>query len=1145
MGRQKKYTCKGKGEYPGCKGEIVLSDKVLELLIEKGESRVRWCENCQKQRKAEKRETRQRYIPHDINLPMRGIPRASYFACAYTFHEDTVVRSEECVPDMDDMRIRITDKHMIEIYDLLEKHQVIILASPTGTGKSVFVLYRLLQAAPSYKGQFIQRLIRQGQVIQTQPLTYATSRIPEAVAVKMFGESSPSQTGTLGLRYGGREQYSRLNLGVVVTDGSLKNWIRDGHMGQYSLIMVDEAHKRSVNIDNLLMLLQYKLPLYPHLKVIIASATINLEQFQKAFERQGISTGIMDLSQSLEEQVNYHVHFWQDNAVDKCSCWLCQNEDLRRKFWSGEPPTEAELPSVVSSYVVDMLRNTGEGGILVFLTGEAIILRTAELLESRLKRIKELKDVDVIPIFSRLGGDEVEKRFKRSTGKKRVLLTTDIAETSHTLSDIKYVIESGYIKQHQWDPRDQTSTLPTIRHSKAGRIQRWGRVGRTSEGFVYCLYPKEEHNSAKSQTTAEIFRSPIDETLLNARAAGVARQVEFIGAADDKAMFHLERKRAEASNKHAAYLDEHENVTEDGMDVFRIPISAQKKALLDMADEQGCFIEMLTLLSMIDSDKSDARTGADIFDIHHGLLVWDTRWTAYTKLRVYRIHQALKAGCVDDLDFAIKMAVCYLRAKEKGREGQWAEQNFVNLDAFENIFKEQDSIKDIFLSRAEERDIRPIDLKMIKKIRMILSIVLQGKVVRILQTGETLVYKFDQDQNISGIVHAACTGNWQEGESAILMTATKKLAVLDGQFRPVSHSCSLIKVGPQEQELNEDRFFDQHLMIDTRVAVVAGEGGRYYVNGVLKAPSMINMEMDQSLEFEMIVNDYLRANYKAQIPFDDRQAQGSFAEIKQRVRLVWQDGRTSPEAKIVGWTMLDGVPCAVGRPADERALLRALRQAGSTMAQIIRVFKGPEDGKGWVLTKTEKGLEFPVEISDLCLSFLTEGIKSLEGQRMELYVRDETMHGLPILSNVDNIIDRLQERRKEIEGSGALQLSAKVDKIDRDRNFITAYVLEDCGMIYSFMIRPRNIPKDMRIGQDISVSVELNSKRRFEDCLLGDYESKNLPDEEGWEYDAENERLHYPCFLDREFMRELDFAGLSEKILKASWFYGFWARMSS
>jgi len=1151
MADELRYQCKDIGKYLDCKGEVVISKEIAELMLEKGESLPERCENCSKKHRQGKKETRQSYFQQAMDLTLSGVKKSSFLVSGFTSHGDRKRKEEFIQPDSSGMRIRITDDHIKELYEKLYKNQVVVLASPTGTGKSVYVLYRLLKAPADYEGDFVKVLIHQGQVIQTQPLREAAARTPETTSKRLIGESGARPLAMLGIRHAGREDYSRHNFGVVVTDGSLVNWLRDGNLSQYSLVMVDEAHKRSINIDKLLVLLQEKLPLYPHLKVLISSATINLEEFKKSFERLGISTGVLDLSLTLKEEINYYVHYWKSKKVKGCDCWLCSDDALREKFWSKKdiPPEEAELPEIVSSFVIEILQHTEKGSILAILTGEAVIKRTEEILKEKIKRIPDLRNIPILPIYSRLesevGEGEVRRRLDYNPRERRVLLTTDIVETSHTLPDLIYEIESGYIKQFQWDPEDLTSTLPTVRHSQAGCLQRHGRMGRVQKGYVYCLYTEGEFRSKfKMQTTPEVFRSPIDEILLMAKAAGISNELEFIGKPDSRSKFNLEIKRALSTIRRQGYTDEVENITEDGIDIFHVPLSPEKKALLDLADEQGCFVEMFTFLSMIETEKSDPRTGAEAFNLMHGLLVWDPRWTAATKLSVWKIHNALKTGCSDDLDFVLKLAICYLDAQKEDRTKQWAEQNFLNCETFENIFKAQSELLERFQSKAEGRKLHELDISLANKLRLILANALKDRMVKIVAAGENLVYKFQEE--ICGIVHGACAGEWQEGDSALLITATKKNNILEGQQKLISHTCSLVRLeSDKTQGLDRERFFDQKIFVGSRVSVVEGEGFSY-IGEILAAPAQVKVEYGEKLDFAMLMDDYLRKDYKPSVVFSDEEIKENFKKIPRKVKLIWRDERRANDAKIVGWKTVDGVPCAVVIPFDERELLQKIKDEKKATVRIERVFKGPEDNKGWVLARTLEGVEFPIDCGELSLSYLNYGLKYLEGRQMTLSVKRVSAQGMPILSNVNNIIRGLQNLKQEIAESDGLKLETIVDKIDSARNTITVFVVnEDCS-IYSFLIRQRTIPAGLKIGDKILITVTLREKSCFIDCSLEDYQVDSLPQESGWRYDPELERLFFPYFLDREKLKDFDIEEeFKEKMVKNSWNYGFFARIQA
>lgn len=190
-------------------------------------------------------------------------------------------------------------------------------------------------------------------------------------------------------------------------------------------------------------------------------------------------------------------------------------------------------------------------------------------------------------------------------------------------------------------------------------------------------------------------------------------------------------------------------------------------------------------------------------------------------MSVWRIHNALRTGCVDDLDLVMKLAACYLDARQKGIDKQWAEQNFLNQDAFEDVFEAQEELLQIFLSKAESRQIRELDISLTNKIRIILSIILKGRTVRILVQEGKRAYRFLGDDTLFGIVHEACVGNWKEGEEALLVTATKKISIVGGQQRPISNACSLVKLQSDIQGLNKMFFLDQNIFVGSRVQVAA------------------------------------------------------------------------------------------------------------------------------------------------------------------------------------------------------------------------------------------------------------------------------------------------------------------------------------
>ncbi|PIS39270.1 MAG: hypothetical protein COT33_02850, partial [Candidatus Nealsonbacteria bacterium CG08_land_8_20_14_0_20_38_20] len=314
---------------------------------------------------------------------------------------------------------------------------------------------------------------------------------------------------------------------------------------------------------------------------------------------------------------------------------------------------------------------------------------------------------------------------------------------------------------------------------------------------------------------------------------------------------------------------------------------------------------------------------------------------------------------------------------------------------------------------------------------------------------------------------------------------------------------------------------------------------------VLQAPAQIKVDYGEKLDFGMLMDDYLRKRYKSSIVFSEEEAKENFQEIQGKVRLIWQDERRAKDAKVISWNMDNGFPCAVVVPFDERGIFQKIKDQKKAKVKIERAFKGPEDSKGWVLARTSEGVKFPIDSNELSLSFLDYGLKCLEGRWLELPVKRVSIKGIPLLSNIDNIISELKPIRQEIIQTGEKEFDATIDRIDSIRNIVTVFVINDSGSIYTFQIRLRPIPETFKIGDRIPVTIVLKEGRCYiRDCSLEDYQIESLPKENNWEYDEESERLFFPYFLDEEKIKYFEVnPEFKEKMVKNSWNYGFIARI--
>jgi HrpA-like RNA helicase len=980
-------------------------------MVERGESLPERCKTCSENHRKEQKRITIPYFQAKLESES-NFTVFDYYQSAYTFHGNRPRRVVESKADISEVRkrIKITDEHIERLFEILKRNQVVILTSPTGTGKSTYVLYRLIDPLKESSEDFTEELIRQGQIIQTQPLSSATERIPNTTSKKLLGESGAHETGALGLRHRGNERFSRHNIGLVVTDGSLRNWIRDGRLDQYSLVMIDETHKRTLNIESILLLLKYMLPLYPHLKVIISSATIDAGIFLEALKKEGISAEIFDLSKELEEKRDYFVHFWGEGRVEGCDCWLCQKIYHKGSFFMYEeqPPDISQLSEIASEFIIEILKNlrTGEG-ILVFFPGQKWIEEAKELLEERKKEIDPKNEIEIIPVYRKLGEEKVTNNFNKRGKKGRVLLATDIAETSHTLEDIVYVVDSGYIREIEWDPETMTSYLPVKLHSKAGCYQRWGRVGRVKKGYVYCLFTTEKFENEKEfkeQTVPEIYRNRLDDVILTLLAGGIpeiSKEILIEKDEREKEKINSEIKRALFSLKEIGLLDETGNVTEKGLEAFHFPeFSSEEKSLLDLADEQNCLLEMLIAILMMRTEEGEVRTGARLYS-ESGLFMWDSKWSAETKMKVWKIHQALKTGCKDDLDFVIKLAYCFLESEKKGAGKEWAESHFINYNVLEEIFSPKKgkfyNLIERFRVKAEEREIRDIDFTLLERVRSVFAIVLKS---REFEVTKDLTYNLLLVKGKNGIISKNCAGAWLEGKKGLMITATKEEVIVEGRKELIPSASFIIKLPDLiKPTIKEHLLIDQSFPINSIVSVKE-KNGKFYLEKVIKPPPSIKIKYKKILGYlgkeekeaeEIFFNEKFITPYEGSDPIEG----------------IWISKEKNNTARIIGWIEKESIPIAL-ISAYEKVPALSLSRGEKLKVKICQVFRDPIGKDGWIEASTDEGFEIPIELSEMSLNPFGYGLELIKEENLSLFIKDFDEDGMPQLSNIANIINDLR-----------------------------------------------------------------------------------------------------------------------------------------
>ena len=373
------------------------------------------------------------------------------------------------------------------ILEALKENQVIVVQSPTGSGKTTQIPVILHEAGYDSTGM----------IAVTQPRRIAALSVSEFIS-KQLGTSYP---GLVGYKMRFEDKTNETTKIKIMTDGMLLQEMKlDPWLSKYSVIMVDEAHERSLNIDFALGLLKRVLEVRKEFKIIVSSATMNAEAFSQYFGLCPIVT---------IDTVTFPVAMVYDPPKIPASTISEEASDM--------------LLQKIGETVRRVLDNGDDGGILIFLPGEKIIKDCMRYLDHSHYASK----LHTLPLYGRLSKEDQERVFlEPPKGKKKVIISTNIAETSVTIADITTVIDSGLAKLNFYNPRTFTSTLSETQVSKASCNQRRGRAGRTREGTCYRLYGRKDFESRPLYTTEEIYRTDLSEVVLQMADLGIT---DFMG----------------------------------------------------------------------------------------------------------------------------------------------------------------------------------------------------------------------------------------------------------------------------------------------------------------------------------------------------------------------------------------------------------------------------------------------------------------------------------------------------------------------------------------------------------------------------------------------------------------------------------------
>ncbi|MGR0159564.1 ATP-dependent RNA helicase HrpA [Paenarthrobacter nitroguajacolicus] len=463
-------------------------------------------------------------------------------------------------------------------------NQVTIIAGETGSGKTTQIPKMCLELGLGDKGL----------IGHTQPRRLAARTVAERIASELDVEIG--QEVGFQVRFTG--EVSAATKIKLMTDGILLAEIqRDKLLRKYSTIIIDEAHERSLNIDFILGYLKRILPQRPDLKVIITSATIDPQRFARHFGTEEDPAPVIEVSgRTYPVEIRYRPLSQPAGGEEDTS-----DDELEE----DRDPLDAVCDAV------DELAKEAPGDILIFFSGEREIRDAAEAINGRIQTNKRLAGTEVLPLFARLSLQEQHRVFNPG-GKRRIILATNVAETSLTVPGIKYVIDTGTARISRYSHRTKVQRLPIERVSQASANQRSGRCGRVSEGIAIRLYSEEDFESRPLFTDPEILRTNLAAVILQMTAMGVARgpkDVEnfpFVEPPDSRAIndgVTLLRELGALSSPKSADAGgkgrSGSGLTAVGQKLAQLPVDPRLGRMIVEAGKRGCVREVMILAAAL------------------------------------------------------------------------------------------------------------------------------------------------------------------------------------------------------------------------------------------------------------------------------------------------------------------------------------------------------------------------------------------------------------------------------------------------------------------------------------------------------------------------------------------------------------------
>ena len=522
-----------------------------------------------------------------------------------------------------------------DILEAIRDHQVVVVAGETGSGKTTQLPKMCLELGLGVRGL----------IGHTQPRRLAA----RSVAQRLAQETNSALGSAIGYQVRFTDQTDPTTRVKLMTDGILlAETQHDPQLLRYDAIIIDEAHERSLNIDFLMGYLKRLLAERSDLKVIITSATIDVERFSRHFGEHHDDGTVTPAPVIEVSGRTYPVETHYRPLVRD------EREEEDQTLQEGIVTAVEEIGRIER----EKRWYTGPRDILIFLPGEREIRETADTL-----RRLELRDTEVLPLYARLSNSEQNRVFAPHTGR-RIVLSTNVAETSLTVPGIRYVIDPGLVRISRYSYRAKVQRLPIEPISQASADQRRGRCGRIAEGVCIRLYSEEDYLSRSAYTEPEIQRTNLASVILSMLALGLGDigKFPFVDVPDSRFIKDGFRLLFELGA-----VDERQHLTKTGRQLARLPIDPRLARMVLAASEFGSLRETLIVVSALSIQDprerpADKREAADQkhrqwLDKDSDFTAWINLWQGFEASRAELSANQLRRWCRDNY-------LSYLRLRE-------------------------------------------------------------------------------------------------------------------------------------------------------------------------------------------------------------------------------------------------------------------------------------------------------------------------------------------------------------------------------------------------------------------------------------------------------------------------------------------------